>query len=577
MRYKEYIENTLNIENYCLTTLYALRVLQKDIIVGDTVLKACKRHLSDLEKSLDTSMICYKYYFDREKANHAFKFFDKFIKHTKGKLASQPVKLELWENFIIGNLFGWKYKETDLRRFNLAYTQVARKNGKSLLSSGISLYMFIADKEPGAECYCASVKKDTAKIVFSDALKIIRQDKNLRKHIRIQESLSTMHYKNNIFKAISGDKDQDGLNIHYANIDEYHLFKDNELYEVLVSGTQARQQPLINIITTAGESRGATSPCYQMYEYCKQILDDVLENENIFIYIAEMNQDDDIYNPKNWIKSNPNLGVSITLETLEKDFIRARDNNEMDNFRIKHLNTWIQRKDSYFPMDKWIKEDHLDCLELKKILLGKKCYIGIDLSSKIDLTGVSAVFPLDNGEYAVINKCFIPKETVYQKEVKDRVPYGRWIDKGYIIATDGDVIDIEFIVKYIEELSKKYKIQSISCDPWNATALMTKLDSLGYEVIETRQGYKTLSEPTKYIKELMITNKLKHFNNPVLRWCIANAIPKFDANENVVLDKSKSINRIDAIASTINAMTRAMYSEYDNKLEEYINDENFSF
>lgn len=430
MKYSEYIENTLNIENYCLTTLYALRVTQKDIVVGETVLKACKRHLSDLEKSLDPSMPCYKYYFDREKANHVFKFFDKFIKHTKGKLASQPVKLELWENFIIGNIFGWKYKETNLRRFNLAYTQVARKNGKSLLSSGVSLYMFIADKEPGAECYCASVKKDTAKIVFSDAMKIIRQDKNLRKHIRIQESLSTMHFKNNIFKAISGDKDQDGLNIHYANIDEYHLFKDNELYEVLVSGTQARQQPLINIITTAGESRGATSPCYQMYEYCKQILDDVLENENIFIYIAEMNQDDDIYNPKNWIKSNPNLGVSISLETLEKDFIRARDNNEMDNFRIKHLNTWIQRKDSYFPMDKWVKEDSLDILELKKSLEGKKCYIGIDLSSKIDLTGVSAVFPLDNGEYAVINKCFIPKETVYQKEIKDRVPYQRWMIEG---------------------------------------------------------------------------------------------------------------------------------------------------
>ncbi|MEE0726033.1 MAG: terminase TerL endonuclease subunit [Clostridium saudiense] len=577
MNYKEYIYNTLNTENFCLTTLYALRATRRDIIVGDTVLKACKRHLSDLEKALDPSMPCYKYYFDREKANHVFKFFDKFIKHTKGKLASQPVKLELWENFIIGNIFGWKYKETDLRKFNLAYTQVARKNGKSLLSSGISLYMFIADKEPGAECYCASVKKDTAKIVFSDALKIIRQDKNLRKHIRIQESLSTMHFKNNIFKAISGDKDQDGLNIHYANIDEYHLFKENELYEVLVSGTQARQQPLINIITTAGESRGATSPCYQMYEYCKQILDNVLENENMFIYIAEMNKDDDIYNPQNWIKSNPNLGVSISLDTLEKDFIRARDNNEMDNFRIKQINTWIQRKDSYFPMDKWSEEDPLDNLELKKSLYGKKCYIGIDLSSKIDLTGVSVVFPLDNGEYAVINKCFVPKETVYQKEIKDRVPYKRWIDHGHIIATDGDVIDIEFIVKYIEDISKKYKIQNISCDPWNATALMTKLDSLGYEVIETRQGYKTLSEPTKYIKELMITNKLKHFNNPVLRWCTANAIPKFDANENVMLDKSKSINRIDAIASTINAMTRAMYSEYDNKLEEYISDENFSF
>lgn len=570
MKYKEYIEQVKKDPLFCPTTTYSLEVIENNITTGKSAIQACKRHLEDLKKSLENEE--YKYRFDRAKANHVFKFFDKFIKHTKGSLAKTPVKLELWENFIIGNLFGWVYKDTGLRKFNLSYTQVARKNGKSLISSGISIYMFIADKEPGAECYCASVKKDTAKIVFTDAMKIIRQDNNLRKHIRIQESLSTMHYKNNIFKAISGDKDQDGYNIHYCNIDEYHLFKTNEMYEVLISGTQARLQPLLNIITTAGESRGATSPCYQMYEYCKQILNGILENENIFIYIAEMDENDDIYEPKNWIKSNPNLGVSITLDALEKAFIRARDNNEMDNFRIKHLNTWIQRKDAYFPMDKW---------EIQKLntndLEGKECYIGIDLSSKIDLTGVSAVFPLENGKYAVINRCFIPSESIYEKEIKDRVPYSRWIKEGYIKATTGDVVDIEYIFNYIVELSKKYDIRSIGCDPWNATALMTKLDAEGFEVVEVRQGYKTLSEPTKFTKELIMTNKLLHYNNPVLKWCMANAVPKYDANENVVLDKAKSINRIDAVASTITAMTRAMLHELDANLNKHIESENFSF
>lgn len=566
----EYIEQVRADENFCPTTYYCLKVLDKDITVGDSVYKACERHLRDLSKSIVDEN--YEYTFDRTKADRVFRFFKKFIKHTKGKLAGKPVHLELWEKFIIGSIFGWVYKETGLRRFNLAYTQVARKNGKSLLASGISIYMFIADKEPGAECYCASIKKDTAKIVFSDAMKIIRQDKSLRKNIRIQASMSTMHYHNNIFKAISGDKEQDGFNIHYCNIDEYHLFKTNDMYEVLISGTQARTQPLINIITTAGESRGGTSPCYQMYEYCKQILNGILENENMFIYIAEMDEKDDIYNPENWIKSNPNLGVSIMLNTLKKDFVRARDNDEMDNFRIKHLNTWIERKDAFFPMDKWNKQNY-NANDLE----GKECYVGIDLSSKIDLTGVSLVFPLDQEEYAVINKCFMPSENVHEKEIKDRVQYSKWIKAGYITSTTGDVVDIDFIFKYICDMAKKYKIKSICCDPWNATALMTKLDAEGFDVIEIRQGYKTLSEPTKLIKELILKSKLIHFNNPVLKWCTANAIPKFDSNENVVLDKSQSTHRIDAIASTINAMTRAMLHGTNDKLNNHLKKDDFTF
>ena len=171
----------------------------------------------------------------------------------------------------------------------------------------------------------------------------------------------------------------------------------------------------------------------------------------------------------------------------------------------------------------------------------------------------------------------MPSENVHEKEIKDRVQYSKWIKAGYITSTTGDVVDIDFIFKYICDMAKKYKIKSICCDPWNATALMTKLDAEGFDVIEIRQGYKTLSEPTKLIKELILKSKLIHFNNPVLKWCTANAIPKFDSNENVVLDKSQSTHRIDAIASTINAMTRAMLHGTNDKLNNHLKKDDFTF
>lgn len=566
MNYETYINNTLSEPSFCPVTLYSLQVMDNTIIAGNSVKQACERHLKDLENSFLKVLAGFEWEFSRQRADHIYYFYETFAKHSKGEWAGQPVKLELWQKFIVGSLMGWVSKETGNRRFTLSYTQIARKNGKSLLSSGLSLYMFMIDNEAGAECYCASVKRDTAKIVWLDAMRMVKASPLLKKNVRIQESLSTMKSGNAVLKALSADSGQDGLNIHYFSLDEYHLARDNKMFEVLVSGMGSRRNPLGFIITTAGESKGGTSPCYMFYEYCKQVLSKTVENDRLFIYIAEMDSEEEIHDPSNWIKSNPNLDVSVKLDSLTQAYTRAKDGGEMDNFLIKHMNRWIQRKDAYFPVDRW-GDKPLPALE------GRECYIGVDLSSKIDLTSVSAVFPLDNGEYAVINKSFMPSDSLDAKQRADKVNYRQWVKQKYITLTSGDVVDVSFIYQYIVELSQKYKVINIGCDPWNATALMTMLDNEGYTVHEVRQGYKSLSEPIKFTKELIIQGKFIHGNNPVLKWCTANAIPQFDANENVVLNKAKSINRIDAIASTVTSMTQAMMHWNHNSLEKHINEE----
>lgn len=567
MNYDEYIQNTMSDPSFCPVTLYAMRVKDNTIITGNSVKKACERHLNDIRKSSEGGS---EWIFDRKRADHIFQFYSSFVRHSKGELAGQTVKLELWQKFIVGSLMGWIHKETGNRRFTLAYNQLARKNGKSLLSSGLMLYLFMIDKAngEGADVYTASVKKDTAKIVWQDCMNMVKASPVLRKHVKVQESYSTLRYKTGVLKALSADNGQDGLSIAGFSLDECHLLPTSAMYDVLVSGTGAKASPLGFLITTAGESKGATSWCYEFYEYCKQILNSTVENDNLFIYIAEMDAESEIHDPSNFIKSNPNLNVSVTLESLEQAYKRATDGGEMDNFLIKHMNMWIQRKDAYFPLDRW-GDKPLPQLE------GKECYLGIDLSSKLDLTSVSAVFPLDNGEYAVLNHNFMPADSITAKEQQDKVPYTRWIKNGYITATTGDVVDIEYIFNYIVGLSKKYKIVSCNLDPWNATALMTMLDQEGFTVNEIRQGFRSLSEPIKFTKGLMLEDKFIHGNNPVLRFATANAVAVYDANENVILSKAKSINRIDPIASTVTAMTQAMMHWNNESLDQHI-DENYS-
>lgn len=566
MNYDEYILNVRSEPSTCPTTFYAIQVIENHIVASEAVKMACERHMRNLKQS---ETVPYIYHFEQKRAAHVIKFIEKFTKHSKGEWAGQPLILELWQKFILGSLFGWVRKDDGRRRFTLAYTQVARKNGKSPLASALSNYMFLADGEPGAECYCASIKRETAKIVWTEAMRMVKSSPVLKKHVRIIESMSVMQSGNSVMKALSADSGQDGLNISFFNLDEYHLLKDNAMFEVLVSGTSARRNPLGFVITTAGESRGGTSPCYMFYEYCKQVLKQHVDNENLFVFIAELDNEHEIHEREAWIKANPNLNVSVKLESLEQAYLRAVDGHELDNFLIKHMNVWIERKDMYFPLSRW-NEGRLN------IQKGQECYVGIDLSSKLDITSVTAVFPLENGEYHVLNHNFMPADSIDARERQDKVPYKRWATEGHITLTPGDVIDIEYLFTYILELADHYRVVSFGFDPWNATALMTKTANAGLPTVEVRQGYKTLSEPTKFIKELMMEGKLVSGNNPVLKWAAANCVAKFDSAENVMLDKSKSVNRIDPMASTVVATVDALLHSERNSLEKHILDENYS-
>jgi phage terminase large subunit-like protein len=549
------------------TTKYALDVMGGEIVAGKYVRLACERHLNDLKRvKSDESFL---YVFDEGKANKVFSFAENHCKHIEDGLTvkkGDPIVLDDFLFFIIGCVFGWVHAVTRMRRFRKAYEQVGRKNAKSTTLSVVGLNMFAADGEGGPQIYTAATKKDQAKIVYNAAEKMAEQDKKLKKKIKFKKSRSIMTHKINggIMMPLSReDKEMDGFNPHCGIIDEYHAHKTSEMYDIIVSGMGMRRQPLIFIITTAGFD--TSRPCYDEYLYCKKILDGEVENDEYFVYIAEMDEDDDINDETNWIKCNPLLAKTEDgRKYLRSELKIAQEQpSKRRGVLTKNFNRWLdERNGGYMNMSKWRR-----CGANKENpfpdVRGHVAVTGMDLSKKIDLTSVGFEIPLMDGRFAVLSHSFIPKETLDAKRESDDVPYDLWVSEGYITVTPGAVVDYKFVQKYIVDQYKKYgwSGREVCYDEWSAGLISQDLKDDDFIMIEIPQRITTLSEPTKNFRERVYSREIIHDNNPVLEWALKNAIETTDPSENIKLNKAKSTQRIDPIVALINAHTRAVFAK----------------
>ncbi|KYD12431.1 terminase large subunit [Saccharococcus caldoxylosilyticus] len=554
---------------------YCHDVLNGDIIACQKHKWACRRFLRDVEREGTDE---FPYVFDEEKALRFLNWMTLF-KHTKGKLAGQRIEPAPIQVFVFGNIYGWVHKETGLRRFKKAYWQVARKNAKSQSLACVGSYETFAFGESMAEVYIGATKTEQSKIVWNEIKAQIQGCDFLKGKYKIAYG-KIEHLKSGSFiAALSKDagKTGDGLNVQCGIIDEYHAHPTSEIYDVLVSGMGARPQPLMMIITTAGFE--LQHPCYSVeYQYVSKILDpnNPIENDEYFVMINELDKDDDIKDERNWEKANPILcSYEEGLAYLRGELKTALDVPEkMRNFLTKNMNVWVNmRENGYMDMSKWAacgQDFDLSIVE------GLECTVGVDLSAKIDLTSVGFEFKKD-GKYIVLSHSFMPEDTLDRKRRMDKVPYDLWVQQGWITTTPGAVVDYNFIKSYIKQFEQQYnvKIREICADPWNATQFMQDMGAEGYTVVEIRQGIQTLGGATKDFREQVYQGNVIHNNNPVLTWALSNAVTRQDANENIMLDKSKSTERIDPIAAVINAHVRAMLKSETidiNKItEEYLN------
>lgn len=531
---------------------------------------AVKRHLEDL-KRVESGDPEFPYYFDEAQAKRVIDFKQQ-LRHTQGEWANPRlhdprIRLEPWQQFIDWVVFGWRRTQDSCRRFSKVYIEVARKNGKTVNGAATANYCFLVDnpKEIGPEVYhIATQKAQAKKKPWAEAARQLEKHPFLRTKIREYKQDSTIVVPGTaaLMRPLGKDsKTEDSWNPHFVLVDEYHAHRDNTMLEVMESGMGSRRQPLTYIITTAGLDKA--SVCYQEeHMLAERTLERSVKPapESFFCIIFTLDEGDDWTDRNAWIKPNPNLGVSVSWQYLEKRILEALHTPTKQNqIKTKNLNIWTQVETRWITDEEWIAGSvPVNPVALKN----RKCYGGLDLSTSQDITALVLCFPPEGDEelYQVLYRFFIPEDNIIDRERRDRVPYQYWIDQGYVYPTPGNVIDYDFIEQQIEKDAKIYNIQEIGYDPWHATEIANHLESLT-TMVTIYQRYKYMAWSTRAFEERARGGKIAHGGNPVMRWMVSCTEIKSDRQANIMPMKPKRGaygKRIDGTVATIMALGRAV-------------------
>ena len=550
-------------------TKYARDVVDGKETAGRYVKLACQRHLDDLEKS---KLSPYKYEFDIDRSLKNIDFFES-LKFTDGDMARRQVKLFPFQDFIVGSLFGWVEKGTGYRRFKKSYVQLGRKNAKSLLNAGISIKLSGFDNYTNAQVYCTATKMKQARIVWEQSKKFIEIEPDLKELFKIKDHdaiIQCLHNGGTIMALGRDTGTIDGFDPHGGIIDEYHSHKTNQMVKLLEDGSVNQKECLISIITTAGFN--LNGPCYREWSYCKNVLDKIVDNEEYFIYIAQMDKDDDIWNPSNWAKANPLVAKlphgMVNLKRFAKE-AKDKGGEDLRNFITKSLNEWYKfSENQYLDTDKW-KECRCD-LTLEDFR-GKECILGLDLSSGGDLASGVLEFPfLQNEEMAYFfhQHSFMPKMRLAEHIRTDKAPYDVWVNEELITLTEtlgGYKTDYKYIIAYYKQLIEEYdlKLKVIAYDPHNADAFLSDLESFGADCIAITQSAKNLNTPTTDFKLSVDSGAAKYNKNDGLfLFCGNNAETTSNSFGEIKIDKEHRSERIDPIDAAICSHKIALLDEY---------------
>lgn len=508
----------------------------------------------------------------KQRADDVVRFFERRLKHVKGKFARQPFILAPWQERIVRDIFG-TIKQNGYRRYETAYVEVPKKNGKSELAAGIALNALLMDDEPGAEVYSAAATRDQAGIVFRIAAQMVRNDATLSSMCRIIDSTKTIILRdepNSFYKAISADADiQDGVEPHCVVFDELHRQRHRDLWDVLKYGMATRRQPLMFAITTAGIS-GQSPICEELHDYASRIIRGIWQDPSFYPVIFGLDEGDDWTQegqpargkqpPTGWYKANPALGDFLPVDRIREEARKAMElPAEQNSFRRLRLNQWVGQETRFIPMDLWQKcGEPIDLASLA----GKTCYGGLDLSTTRDLSAFVLVFPIDD-KFIWVPFLFLPEDGLYERSRKDNVPYDIWAKQGFVHLTPGNQVDYAFIRKTINDCAEIYDLREVGFDRWNATQIVQQLTDDGRLMVPIGQGFASMSAPTAEMLSQIKTGKLRHGNNPALNWMADCMSVKQDPAGNVKPskpDRNKSTKRIDGIVAGINASARLIVS-----------------
>lgn len=500
-------------------------------------------------------------HYDKAKADRAVKFIENLC-HTKGKWAGKRFWLLPWQEQLIRDIFGI-VKPDGNRQFRTAFVEICKKVGKSELAAAIALYLLYADNEPSAEVYGAAADRQQASIVFDVARQMVEMSPALMKRSKLMSATKRIvNYGNaGFYQVLSAEVgSKHGFSISGLVFDEIHTQPNRQLYDVLTKySSDARQNPLHFIITTAGNDRNSIA--FELHTKAIDILEGRRVDPTFYPVLYGLKDDEDWEDEANWYKVNPSLGYTVDIERL-RDAYREAKQNPADEITFKWLrmNMWVSSTTSWIPDAIFMKgNEPIDM----RLLEGRDCYAGLDLSSTGDITALVLIFPPRNADekYILVPYFWVPEETIPQRVKANSVPYDVWEKQGHLMATEGNVIHYDFIEKFICDLAEKYHILEIAVDRWNATHMIQNLEDAGFTMVPFGQGFASMSTPTKEFYRLLMEGQIVHAGHPVLRWMAGNVVIETDAAENIKVTKAKSKEKIDGIVASIMALDRCLRNQ----------------
>lgn len=571
---------------------YARAVVAGEVVACKWTRLACDRQLKDLERQGTDG---WPWVFDTDKASRPCEFLE-LLPHIKGKWAREGrlIELEPWQCFIVTTVFGWVHKDTGLRRYREGYVEVPRKNAKSTLSSGLALYMVAADGEHGAEVYSAATTRDQAHIVFDDAKAMAQRTPDLRTWLGVailQHSI-TVAYTSSKFAPLAAEGSTlDGLNVHFAVIDELHAHKTRAVYDVIDTARGAREQSLLWNITTAGTDRSGI--CYERRTHVTKVLEGVIEDPAIFGVIYTIDDGDDFFHPDSWAKANPNWGKSVLRDDMEAAARKAEAMpSALNNFLTKRLNVWVSGESPWMDMRAWDRCGNAALRDLTPFH-GAKAWIGLDLAQKKDFAALSIVFehefeastgtvfdptkraddPAFYQRQSVVERKWCVCTRLYLNELaiqeSGNAHLSGWARQGYVQVTDGDITDFDVVADDLRQLCRDFDVQEIAFDPALSMYFAGKLIDEGLPLVEITQRAMFFTPPLIQVENLVLEKKLAHDGNPVMTWMVSNLVVKVSKfNELRAPTKERPENKIDGPIAMLMALGRALANEGNNVIEQ---------
>ena len=541
-------------KNYCaIGQLYAERVIAGDIPACELVKLACQRQINDLQR-LD-----WDFTFDEDRANHVCWFIEN-LPHIEGTWKSRNIELEPWQCFFLTTIFGW-VDENGYRRYRKVYIECPRKNAKTTIAAAVALYMLCADGENGAKVYSAAVTREQASISWNAAWNMVKREKEMQEYYGIQPLAHSIvaEAKAGSFKALSRDSNSlEGLNPHCSVIDELHAHKTREIFDVLNLAKGSRKQPLLFIITTAGDNR--VGVCYEQHDYITQILNERHVDDRYFGIIYTIDTTDDWTTELSARKANPNYGISVGVEDFDSDSKQAQRSAQSQNsFLTKRLNIWVSTGTAYFNMLSW----HNLCRQNEFTLedfYEEPCYVALDLASKVDIA--AKVFLFRRGKYRyVFAKYYLPEQAVERGNPNYDL-YAGWAREGRLTLTPGyGEIDFDYIATDLLEDRAKFQVLEVPYDPFQATQLATQMRKEGLIMNQVDATVRNYSEPMKALEAMVLNGTIKHDGDPILGWMMGNVYGQVDRKDNVYPRKVRNENKIDGAVALIIALNRALLDE----------------